>query len=326
MTTYPAIHYDPRLVEEAVFHSRHDPGVVRELDVARNRIYEVADADEKEALFNDLNCSWFVRLGLDKTIERALQEQPIIGEQVKTGFVVRATHRKQEGAELFVAPSSEQHRTPRRTLRLLLRSESLFEGEALLTFLRHEFFHIADMLEPSFAYEPALPKAEGGPTYDTLLINRYRVLWDITINGRMARRGWLEDSLRDHQLSEFSQAFPMLEEQSERCFRRFFDAEQPNHAVLAAFAIDPRAAADPQQGRSAAATHCPLCRFPSHSFAPHPEALGVEVLAAIRQDFPHWTPARGLCTQCADLYRASRLSLAAAQALPGWSRDKYTIG
>jgi hypothetical protein len=312
-------HYDPRLVEEAVFHAQRDRYISQELQEARNRIYEVADADEQESLFNDLNRSWFVRLGLGKTIERALQEQPIITEQVENYFIVRATHRKQEGAELFVARESDRNKLPHRNVRVLLRPESLFDAEALTIFLRHEFFHIADMLDPRFTYEPTLPRAEGGPTYDTLIINRYGVLWDTTINGRMVRRGWLTDAVHDQQLRDFCQAFPMLEEKGEEYFRRFFNADQPKHSELAAFALDPRTVAGHLGGHSAAGSHCPLCKFPSHSFEPKPETLGDEVLAAISQDFPQWTPARGLCAQCADLYRASRLSLAAAQLLPGWN-------
>ena len=318
MNAGATIHYDPRLIEEVVFQAQRDQSLSQELHEARNPIYEIADADEREGRFNDLNRSWFTRLGLGKTIEAALQEQTIITEHVEQCFVVRATHKKQEGAELFVAPGSEQNSPPQRTLRVLLRPESLFDAEDLTLFLRHEFLHIADMLDPKFAYEPMLPKAEGGPTYDTLIIKRYGVLWDTTINGRMRQRGWLTDSDRDQQLIEFRQAFPMLGEKSDEYFQRFFDADQPEHAQLAAFAFDPRAVSGHLEGQSAAATHCPLCRFPSHSFEPRPETLGAEVLTAVIQNFPEWTPARGLCAQCADLYRASRLSLAAARALPGW--------
>ena len=37
-----AVHYDPRLIEEAVFHIQRDSFVRRELDEQRKRIYEVA--------------------------------------------------------------------------------------------------------------------------------------------------------------------------------------------------------------------------------------------------------------------------------------------
>jgi len=95
-------------------------------------------------------------------------------------------------------------------------------------------------------------------------------------------------------------------------FSRFFDGERPTHPELASFAFDPRAAI------SSPGTHCPLCRFPTHAFEPEPENLGNEVIEAITRDFPQWAPALGLCVQCADLYRANRLAIAAAKELPGW--------
>lgn len=313
------IRYDPKLVEEAVFHARRDSYISRDLEARRSRIYEVADPEERERLFQDLNLSWFVRLGLGKTIDEALREQTIITPLVGSCYIVCATQAKEEGAELFVAADRALEEIRRRTLRILIRPESLLEPESLLTFLRHELFHIADMLDPAFAYEPTLPKAEGGPAYDNLTRNRYRVLWDVTINGRMVRRGWLPDCTRDQQLREFRQSFPMLEEKGEESFRRFFDADQPKHPELAAFALDPRTVAGHLGGHSAAGSHCPLCKFPSHSFEPKPETLGDEVLAAISQDFPQWTPAWGLCAQCADLYRGRRMSVDSLRLLPGYN-------
>jgi hypothetical protein len=312
------IRYDPKLVEEAVFHFQRDSYIGRELDERRGLIYEVCEAEERERLFRDLYGSWFARLGLAKPIEEALREQTTIAGLVGSCYIVCATHAKQEGAELFVASNRALAETARRTLRILIRPESLLKPEFAVTFLRHELYHIADMLDPAFAYEPTLPQTDGGPTYDTLIMNRYRVLWDVTINARMMRRGWLPDSVRDHELTSFRQAFPMLGESGEEYFEGFFDGRQPTHSDLAAFALDPRAAAGRLQGRSAVGTHCPLCKFPSHSFEPKPENLDVEVLSAISRDFPNWTPALGLCAQCADLYRASELSIVAARALPGW--------
>lgn len=311
-----SVHYDPRLVEEALFQIQRGGRALKEWEAERTRIYQIPDPSERDRRFTDLSYSWFHRLALGKVIEHALSEQPIVLSRVQSCFVVRATRSKEEGAELFVA-NEHAGQAPRRTLRILMRPETLVRAESALAFLRHELFHIADMLDPAFAYEPALPKTEGGPTYDMLIANRYRVIWDTTINGRMARRGWLANGIRERQLAEFRQAFPMLEKTVEPCFKRFFDAEKPKHSEIAAFAFDPRALGENQ--RPIAGTHCPLCKFPTHSFEPEPESLGDDLLALIQRDFPKWTPDQGLCGQCADLYRASRLSMAAAMALPGAS-------
>jgi len=312
------VRYDPKLIEEVVFHAERNNCIARELDERRSRIYEAAEPNERERLFHDLYGSWFARRGLGKVVDQALREQPMISAHVGSCYVVCATQTKEEGAELFVAPDRGLDENQRRTLRILIRPESLLKYWSAITFLRHELFHIADMLDPAFAYEPALPKTDGGPTYDTLITNRYRVLWDVTINGRMLRRGWISASIRDEQLRDLRYAFSMLEEKSGELFSRFFDGERPTHPELAAFALDPRAAIGCLHSASTPGTHCPLCRFPTHVFEPEPENLGSEVIAVINQDFPRWAPALGLCAQCADLYRANNLSSAAAKQLPGW--------
>ena len=217
----------------------------------------------------------------------------------------------------LIAPAESVQGKERRTLRLLIRPDSLFNADPLRAFLRHELFHIADMLDPAFAYQPTLPKADGGPTYDTLITNRYRVLWDITVAGRMLRRGWLDVSTRNQQFREFVRCFAMVKDNLEKLFAGFFDAEQPRHAELASFAFDPRHAADGSIRQASPGTHCPLCKFPTHSLEPRLEMLAVEVLQAVAADFPNWQPSLGLCTQCADLYRARQLSMAALRSLPG---------
>jgi hypothetical protein len=323
MTGALAIHYDPKLVEEAVFHARRKSYPDRELSERRTRIYETAEPEERERLFQDLHREWFSRLGLGDIIDKTVQEQAIIAASIDDCYVVCATQAKEEGAELFVASQEGLSKKQRRTLRILIRPQSLLDRESAMTFLRHELYHIADMLDSDFAYEPVLPKSDGGPTYDTLVTNRYRVLWDVTINGRMMRRGWLPAEVRQQQFSDFCHAFPMLEETREKCFGIFFDVDKPRHSELASFASDPRAATGHLDNRSVAGTHCPLCRFPTHAFEPAPERLDAEVLAAISQDFPKWRPALGLCAQCADLYRASQLSRAAARALPGFNGKAF---
>ena len=319
MKPAPQIHYDPRLVEEAVFYAQRKTSASGEYKNERNRIYEIADRDERDRLFDRLHRDWFGRLRLNGTVADAVAEQPLIGRHIAECFVAAAAQPKQEGAELFVAAGKTSQIGPRRTLRILLRPESLLEPRVLTPFLRHELLHIADMLDPAFGYEPSLPAAEGGPTYDTLITHRYRVLWDVTIDGRMARRGWADADVRDRNLGEFLSAFPLLGAAGREIFKRFFDAPQPRHTELAAFAVQPHAGVEGAAGKIAAATHCALCRFPTHTFEPAPDSLAIDVLTAIRQDFPGWTPAQGLCLQCADLYRARELSLRAARLLPGWS-------
>jgi hypothetical protein len=176
------------------------------------------------------------------------------------------------------------------------------------------------MLDPAYRYETTLPSTGIGPAYDQLLTNRYRLLWDIAIEGRMLRRGWNPPTVRAKYLAYFREAFPALQDQTDNLFATFFEREAHTHGELVAFALNPRAtssAAEPSAGN-----RCPLCGFPTHSFEPNPELLEGYTLAAIRQDFPHWQASSGICRQCADLYRARRLSMEAAGLLPGAADEK----
>ena len=309
--------YEPRFVEEAVFFAQREPRAAGDLARRRNQIYEIADPDDRERLFADLYREWFVRLGLNKPIEQAFQEQPSIASAVEACLIGRSAKAADDGAELFVQPEQDTPNLRRRTVRILLRPDALSSPQSQLTFLRHELFHIADMLDPEFAYEPVLPASGVGPTYDSLLRSRYRILWNTTINGRMVKRDWLPASTRSQCLSDFAGAFPMLGDQVENIFSYFFDQEPHTHPGLVAFAQNPRAlcgnaTAGPQPG-----SRCSLCGFPTYVFAPQPECLDPSTIAEILQDFPQWLPCDGLCAQCADLYAAKSRSLEAATLLPG---------
>lgn len=326
MRPVTAIHYDPRLMEDALFHAQRQAPCADSYKRESNRIYEISDPDERERLFDALNRAWFTRLELDRVIARSIEEQPLINRLIANCFVARATHGKEDGAELFVGTDDAITPRGRHTLRILIRPESLLRDEILTTFLRHELLHISDMLDPFFAYEPVLPATEGGPTYDALITNRYRVLWDVTIDGRMARRGWCDTGIGERDLGDFLAAFPMLGNGAGReIFQRFFDAAQPQHSELVAFALNPRAVATPRAEKVSAGTRCALCRFPTHAFEPAPECLAGEIVNAIQKDFPSWAPSQGLCLQCADLYRARNLSISAAKLLPGWEPCSTTV-
>ena len=309
------LRYDPGLVEEAVFLAAEGHPEAKRFHRERDRIYRINHPEERERAFNELHRRWFLRLGLADQIEKAVSEQPLLSSGVNSCLVARAPGKHEEGAELFVNPEEKLSEKERRTVSVFLRPEFLLDPSALRTFLRHELMHITDMLDPGFGYEPQLPPGEGGPTHDRLLKERYRVLWDATIDGRMVRRGWASDSLRAARLSEFCRTFPMFGQKSESLFSRFFDRDRHTHGELVAFILDPRALTG-VPGTPHPGSRCPLCGFPTYAFDPKPEDLPPEVISQIRRDFPGWHPSQGLCIQCADIYRAHALSASAALHLP----------
>ncbi len=313
--------YQPALVEEAVFLALMNHPDAERFERERVRLYELKDAEARDLAFQDFHWKWFSDLGLDDPIVKAVGEQPILESSVKHCLAAQAPGKREESAELFVSHDEKLSAEERRTVSIFLRPESLLDPSALLTFLRHELTHITDMLDPAFGYEPALPPAEGGPTHDRLLKDRYRCLWDATIDGRMVRRGWGAAQLRAERFDEFRSLFPMFGEESESLFSRFFDQEPHTHAELVALILEPRALTGVSEAPHPGG-RCPLCGFPTFAFEPAPESLPANVVDRIARDFPRWRPSHGLCRQCADLYRAGELSLRAAMSLPGTSTDR----
>ena len=295
------IEYEPRLVEEATFLALRGAGEETAFRRERDRLYEIADAEAREAAFRAFHAAWFERLGLGRPIGWALKERGLILRAAERCLVAYAVSAREEGAELFVA---EQ----RRSVAIRLAPATLLAPERLLEFLRHELLHIADMLDPRFAYEPWLPSSSTGPAHRELLKERYRVLWDAYIDGRLSRLGWAPAVVRAERLGEFRRAFPALGERAGAEFERFFTAASLRHAELVAFAVDPGSMLDRSSGGRGPGGRCPLCRFPTYAFEPRPDRLPSAVRERIRSDFPEWDPAAGLCLQCADLYRARALS------------------
>jgi len=278
------VEYDPRLVEEVVLRAAVGRPEERDFRRGRDRLYELADPEKREAAFGAFHGEWFLRLGLCRPLEQALEERPALARGTRCCAVVRARSKKEEGAELFVSPDPAEGRA----IGLQLRPESFLDSEFLLGLLRHELLHIADMLDPRFGYEPGLPD-EGGAM--RLVQDRYRALWDACIDGRLVQEGRAPGAARQQRMQDFSRAFPALGEGE---FARFFDQPFHTHAELLERALRPGAG---REGR------CPLCRLPTRVFEPQPEGLPPGVLARIRGDFPSWEPGQGVCRQCADLYR-----------------------
>ena len=150
--------YDSRLVEEATFLAVDGHPEEQAFHTERDRVYDLVDLDDRERAFQLYLASWFTRLRLGAPIEQAFAEQPSIAPAVRDCVVGRALKRKEERAELFVSPpEGERSERERRSVGLLLQPESLLDPATLIGLLRHELFHIVDMLNPDFAYAPALP-------------------------------------------------------------------------------------------------------------------------------------------------------------------------
>lgn len=294
--------FDPGLVEEVVLLRIARHADEHEFRRARNRLYLLAEGEQREHAFQELHATWFMRLGLAQPIHTALGELPILAERCRRCLVRRAPARQDEGADLLVA---EGEGRAARTVLMRLRAGAFDDTGELLALLRAELLHVADMLDPAFGYEPTLPPADGGPSYERLLRDRYRALWEVSVAGRLTRRGVARPDAKAEAYRVFVAAFAMLGASADAAFARFFDADTTTHAALMAFAAAPRGAA--ARGLTPGG-RCPLCRFPTYAPEPAPEHLGIDVVQHIVADFPEWRRHHGLCRQCADLYRARAVS------------------
>jgi hypothetical protein len=304
MSTGALIRYDARLVEEAVlqavrglpqpeqnrFHSR------------REGLYLHEDPDEREAGFEALHGEWFVCLGLDRPLHRALAERPVVMSGVSECRVSPARSRHEEMADLLGREAAGVQ--PVLAVRLL--PASLQDKEALLGLLRHEILHVADMLDPAFGYARHLPDSEEGPSYDNILRDRYRAVWATTIDGRLLGQGLCPETVREKRRRDFARSFGPLGDRADAGFESWFTKPHPTHAAIVKYIQDPGGAGG--AAATALGGRCPLCRFPS-ALDPHPERLSPGALREIENDRPSWSPAQGLCAQCADLYLARAAEL-----------------
>ena len=311
------LEYDPRLVEEAVLLSLEGHPEETQFRRERDRVYELASEDEREARFSQLHGQWFVQLQLGRPIVEALEEQPGLIQQARRCAVLPAITAREEGADLhdWLGGGDGQ---PTAIL-MKLKPRRLLNPAQLRGWLRHELMHIADMLDPNFGYERLIPSSDLGPAYANLLRDRYRVLWDTWIDGRLHRRGWLPVEVREKRLAEFVSTFAMMGQEAEEKFQQLFESDTQTHRGLMALAQSPAEHAAATPGSAPHSQICPLCRFPTFQLVRGTAGLGElsqDVLDEIAADFPHWQPGEGLCGQCAELYGARKQSRAAEAALP----------
>jgi hypothetical protein len=165
--------------------------------------------------------------------------------------VRRALTRRDECADLAddLAPAqapSTAWNAP--TLILSVRPQTLLDPHVLETLLHHELTHVGDMLEPAFGYQRSLPASDAGPSADVILRGRYRVVWDTTIDGRLARAGLAAATAHEARWREFAATFPVLGDACRCEFVRWFGEKQPTHAGIVAF-VTARQAPDGSDAR-----------------------------------------------------------------------------
>lgn len=303
----PRIHmhlrYDDDFVEAAAFMCasgrRHGATAlqVRRFHSDRETCYAQSDVDERNAAFFKVHLAWFREWGLEHLLTGFMGEYPLLPGALKVLAFRQARGRNEEGAELYVSTGKV------RNAMVALRMDRLERDAPLLRFLRHEFMHLHDMVDPAFGYSPQVHLPTHNQTQQRITRERYRLLWDITIDGRLTQAG--RETMAGHGQHQaiFERAFSFWPEEKRRhVFESHWSDAQPAHLELLALAADPRDlshAQEPLPGGS-----CPLCHFPTFEWV-SVGGLAPDSLASIRAHFPHWTPDQGACKRCAEMYEVA---------------------
>lgn len=306
------LRYDEDLIEAAVFLVARRASGLQALRFHRERekAYAILDPDERNAAFFAVHLAWFREWGVEQQLTDCLNEFPLLAQNLDLLALRKAQRKSDEGAELYVSTE-----TGRRSGILALSPDWLGSQPARLSrFLRHELFHLSDMVDPAFGYVPELDLAGRSPARQRLARERYRLLWDICIDGRLTACGHAEPAFRDRHAAAFALAVPSWpKEQRETIFKSLWTDPFPSHAGLVSFLDDP--SSDSRENlRSAPGALCPLCGFPTFTWAV-PEELDSAVIARIAGEFPHWSMEQGLCARCHAVYKAAVAATAGPCAL-----------
>jgi hypothetical protein len=291
----PAVRYQADLVEAVVWRELARRQQAGEDDwparyrKAADRLYVLfPDPRPRAAAFQRLHAEFFEALGCGRPVRDALQRARLPCAVV---LVARARTPDEEEADVSA---------DRSTLGLRIMAER-FGTPALERLLDHELGHVADILDPAFAYGQLV----GTPVVRGAVGTRFGVLWDCVVDGRTARSGRQPLRTPDDHERAVRDLFPMFSPDGARAVvARLWHGPRPPYEALVRFAGDPRALATWCGVAPAAAAAplpgapCPLCRFPTYAWADVPAQIAAQIAA----EFPDWTPAAGACERCVERY------------------------
>jgi hypothetical protein len=303
------LRYDEDLVEEAVLLSaaarRTGPPAlqVARFHRQREKLYSILDPEERNSAFFQFHLDWFCEWGLAKLLTESVREFALLQTSLTFLIIRKSRVKSDDGTELYVNEDGE------RTGVVALRPEFLVARVNVDAFLRHELMHLQDMVDPAFGYQPELPVSGPSLSQSRLARERYRLLWDVSIDGRLTLSGRTIMATKEQRWIEFTSAFSFWTEgRQKEVFESLWADPSPRHELLAELVSDPRqlqATTRPGPGAP-----CPLCGFPTFVWAT-PASLAEPMLSAIHSEFPHWTPEQGACARCSSIYRVNRTQVAA---------------
>ena len=231
-------------------------------------------------------------------------------ERINEVHVKRAINKVDEGSNVLNRISGK----PMIEMRVLAsRFCNPEEAQELDAFLIQEFMHAKDMVDPEFDYEDAF--IPGNPSVKNLITARFRLLWNIYVDARLARAGIISTIPREARYREFDNFYRKVpEEQRRGIFEGLWRTERFTHEELLSMATDLESLMSkyvddvdlPEEERDyihLQGSPCPLCKFPTYNWVDDPESICDEmVIEAIQIDFPDWENKDGGCDRCIEVY------------------------
>ena len=231
-------------------------------------------------------------------------------ERINEVHVKRAINKVDEGSNVLNRISGR----PMIEMRVLAsRFCNPEEAQELDAFLIQEFMHAKDMVDPEFDYEDAF--IPGNPSVKNLITARFRLLWNIYVDARLARAGIISTMPREARYREFDNFYRKIPEKQRRgIFEGIWQTEKFTHEELLSMATDLESlmtkyvddvdiSNEERDYIHLQGSPCPLCKFPTYNWVDDPESICDEmVIEAIQIDFPDWENKDGGCDRCIEVY------------------------
>lgn len=231
-------------------------------------------------------------------------------ERIEGVVVKRAINKVDEGSNVL----SRTSRKPVIEMRILAsRFSNPEEAQDLDAFLIHELMHAKDMVDPEFDYEDSF--IPGNPSVKNLITSRFRLLWNIYVDSRLARMGVISVMPKEARFREFDNFYRKIPEKQRRgIFEGIWRTEKFTHEELLSMATDldtlmskyvdeAELGEEEREYIHLQGSPCPLCKFPTYNWVDDPESICDEmVVEAIKIDFPDWESKDGACDRCIEVY------------------------
>ena len=308
------IKYDHQLVDDIVCkglaaqEASGDYTLYKEYHDKRDAIYEM-DEERRPRRFRELDEEFFNRLGYDTFLSEVFDEYPDIEEKIKEVHVRRATTRQNEGSNVVDEGTK---------VIIRLYPELFIEGSSeIRTVIRHELMHVSDMMNSKFEYNVDEDFGRS-PMEERIIRDRYRLFWDISVDGRLINSGRETTASKEERKKEFDSFFSKIpEETRDLIFEKLWNSEEPlphnkmvelskdTNLVLALAAgnrsVDELVEETKDLGPLPGTT-CPLCGFPSFDWIEE-VANDEDTAKVINEEYPDWKPQDGVCSRCAEYYK-----------------------